>query len=123
MAGNGVQRWQRFAWRDGRKLDETYEGESGQGLMEALAFHPSKRQFAMAGRLFQGEWNLALFDSSTGKNLYAIDAKHRVTDLLFTSEGSRLLVAKAKQQEKKKEKDGEWPGYGVLEVYRASGLG
>jgi WD40 repeat protein len=115
MAGNGVQRWQRFAWREGRKLDETHEGESGQGLMEALAFHPSKKLFVMAGRLFQGQWNLAFFDTDTGKNLHATDAKHRITDALFTADGSRLLLAKAKQQEKKK--DGQWPNYGGIEIH------
>lgn len=115
MAGNGVQRWQRFTWRDGQKLDETHEGESGQGLMEALAFHPSKKYFAMAGRLFQGQWNLAFFDSATGKNLHALDAKHRITDALFASDGSRLVLAKAKAQEKKK--DGKWPNYGATEIY------
>ena len=101
--------------RDGKKLDETHEGESGQGLMEALAFHPSKPLFVMAGRLFQGQWNLALFDSVTGKNLHAIDAKHRITDARFTVDGARLLLAKAKQQEKKK--DGKWPDYGLVEVH------
>ena len=115
MAGNGVQRWQRFAWRDGEKLDETHEGESGQGLMEALAFHPSKKYFAMAGRLFQGQWNLAFFDTATGKNLHALDAKHRITDAKFTADGSRLLLAKARQQEKKK--DGKWPDYGLIEIH------
>jgi WD40 repeat protein len=118
MAGNGVQRWQRFSWRDGKKLDETHEGESGQGLMEALAFHPSKQLFVMAGRLFQGRWNLALFDTATGKNLHSLDAKHRITDALFTADGSRLLLAKAKQQ--KKMKDGKWPHYGAIEVYAFS---
>ena len=116
MAGNGVQRWQRFIWRDGKKLDETHEGESGQGLMEALAFHPSKKFFVMAGRLFQGTWNLAFFDTATGKNLHSLDAKHRITDALFTADGSRLLLAKAKGQEKKK-KDGTWPDYGIVEVH------
>jgi WD40 repeat protein len=115
MAGNGVQRWQRFAWREGRKLDETHEGESGQGLMEALAFHPSKKLFAMAGRLFQGQWNLAFFETATGKNIHALDAKHRITDALFTSDGSHLVLAKAKGQEKKK--DGQWPNYGAIEVH------
>ncbi len=115
MAGNGVQRWQRFTWRDGKKLDETHEGESGQGLMEALAFHPTGKFFVMAGRLFQGQWNLAIFDTATGKNLQAIDAKHRITDALFTADGSRLLLAKAKSQEKKK--DGTWPNFGLVEIY------
>ncbi len=115
MAGNGVQRWQRFSWRDGKKLDETHEGESGQGLMEALAFHPSRKYFVMAGRLFQGQWNLAFFDAATGKNLHSLDAKHRITDALFTADGARLFLAKAKQQEKKK--DGKWPDYGLLEIH------
>ena len=115
MAGNGVQRWQRFSWRDGKKLDETHEGESGQGLMEALAFHPSKKFFVMAGRLFQGQWNLALFDTATGQNLHSSDAKHRITDAFFTADGTRLLLAKAKQQEKKK--DGKWPPFGLVEIH------
>ena len=115
MAGNGVQRWQRFSWRDGKKLDQTHEGESGQGLMEALAFHPSKKFFAMAGRLFQGKWNLAFFETSTGKSIYSTDAKHRITDALFTIDGTRLILAKAKGQEKKN-KEGKWPDYGLLEI-------
>ncbi len=115
MAGNGVQRWQRFSWQDGKKLDETHDGESGQGLMEALAFHPSAKYFVMAGRLFQGQWNLALFDTATGKNLHSLDGKHRITDALFTADGARLLLAKAKQQEKKK--DGKWPDYGLVEIH------
>lgn len=116
MAGNGVQRWQRFDWRAGKRLDQTHEGESGQGLMETLAFHPSGKLFAMAGRLFQGTWNLALFDAATGRNLYGLDAKHRITDALFIGDGSRLLLAKAKGQEKKKQ-DGAWPDYGSIEVH------
>jgi WD40 repeat protein len=115
MAGNGVQRWIRFNWRDGKELDRTHEGESGQGLMETLAFHPSKKFFAMAGRLFQGKWNLAFFDTATGKNIYSLDAKHRVTDALFLGDGSRLALAKAKGQEKKN-KEGKWPDYGVIEI-------
>jgi WD40 repeat protein len=119
MAGNGVQRWQRFSWRDGKKLDETHEGESGQGLMEALAVHPSGKFFAMAGRLFQGQWNLAFFDLASGRNLYALDAKHRITDAIFTADGSRLILAKAKGQEKKK--DGKWPAYGAIELHAVKG--
>jgi len=115
MAGNGMQRWQRFAWRDGKKVDETHDGESGQGLMEALAFHPSKKFFVMAGRLVQGQWNMAFFDTASGKNLHAKDAKHRITDAVFSGDGSRLLLAKAKPQEKKKE--GGWRDYGAIEIY------
>ena len=121
MAGNGVQRWQRFAWRDGKKLGQTLDGESGQGLMEALAFHPSGRWFAMAGRLFQGQWNLALFDATTGARRHAVDAKHRITDAMFGPGGERLVIAKAKAQERRK--DGTWAPYGLVEVHRVTGLG
>lgn len=114
MAGNGVQRWIRLNWREGKELDRTHEGESGQGLMEAIAFHPSKKVFAMGGRLFQGKWNFALFDAATGKNVYSADLKHRITDIVFSKDGSRLFLAKAKGQEKKK--DGKWPDYGLIEI-------
>ena len=115
MAGNGVQRWIRFNWRTGAKLDQTHEGESGAGLMEALAFHPSGDWFVMAGRLFQGQWNLAAFAAVGGKNVQATDAKHRITELRFTADGKRLLVGKARQQDKPKE--GKWPDYGSLEIW------
>jgi len=119
MAGNGTQRWMRFSWRDGQKLDETHEGESGSGLMEALAFHPAGKFFVMAGRLVQGQWNLALFETGSGKNVHALDAKHRITDAVFTAEGSRLLLAKAKGQERK---DGKWLNYGAIEIYSCAVL-
>lgn len=118
MAGNGTQTWQRFAWRDGKKLDQTHDGENGQGLMESISFHPSRKFFAMAGRLVQGKWNLALFDTATGKNLHALDAKHRITEARFTADGTRLVLGKAKGQERKK--DGTWPPYGLVEVHSLS---
>lgn len=118
MAGNGVQRWQRFDWRSGKRLDQTREGESGQGLMEALAFHPGGKWFAMGGRLFNGKWNLALFDVAGGKNLFAIDAKHRITEAQFTADGSRLILGKARQQERK---DGKWVEFGLVEIYGLTG--
>jgi WD40 repeat protein len=119
MAGNGVQRWLRFDWRAGRQTSQTAEGESGQGLMEALAFHPEGRLFAMAGRLFQGSWNLALFDVASGKKVFAMDAKHRITDAVWMRDGRHLMVAKARQQEKRK--DGKWPEFGFVEVYERIG--
>jgi WD40 repeat protein len=115
MSGNGVQRWIRINWREGKELSRTLEGESGQGLMEAIGFHPSQKFFAMAGRLFQGKWNFALFETATGKNIYSADLKHRITDVAFTADGTRLLLAKAKGQEKKN-KEGKWPDYGIIEV-------
>ncbi len=115
MAGNGVQRWQRFDWRAGKRLDQTHEGESGQGLMEALAFHPSGTLFVMGGRLFQGTWNLAFFDTATGKSVASVDAKHRITGLRFSADGSRLFLGKARGQERTK--DGKWPDAGLVEVH------
>jgi WD40 repeat protein len=116
MAGNGVQRWIRFDWRQGKVLGRTAEGESGQGLMEALAFHPDGKSFVMAGRLFQGSWNLALFSADSGKNLFSTDAKHRITDALWMPGGDELVLAKARQQEK--QKDGRWPEFGLVEFHR-----
>ena len=115
MAGNGIQRWQRFDWKTGKRLDQTHEGESGQGLMETLEFHPSGRFFVMAGRLFQGTWNLALFETATGRNLFSIDAKHRITQVRFSADGTQLFVAKAKGQEKPKA--GLWKESGLVEIH------
>ncbi|MBN9693196.1 MAG: hypothetical protein J0M24_23380 [Verrucomicrobia bacterium] len=118
MAGNGVQRWQRFNWRTGERLDQTHEGESGQGLMETLEFHPQGALFAMGGRLFQGTWNLALFETKSGKNLFSVDAKHRITQLCFSADGTRLFLAKAKGQDKPK--DGRWSEAGLVEIHEIS---
>jgi hypothetical protein len=74
----------------------------------------------MAGRLVQGKWNLALFDTATGKNLHALDAKHRITDAVFTTDGSRLLLAKARGQANKN-KDGASPEHGLIEVHALKG--
>ena len=82
--------------------------------------HPDGKHFVMAGRLFQGTWNLALFDAATGRNLFSIDAKHRITDARFSADGQRLFLAKARQQELK---NGRWNDFGLLEIHTVSGLG
>jgi WD40 repeat protein len=119
-AGNGRQLWQRFAWTENpvRKISETKDGEHGAGLMESLAWHPSHEYFVMAGRLFQGKWNTALFDATTGSLKHSLDAKMRVTTARFTSDGKRLLLAGATGQEKKK--NGEWPNWGRVKIYSLS---
>jgi WD40 repeat protein len=86
--------------------------------MEALAFHPAGKLFLMAGRLFQGTWNLALFDAASGKNVFSTDAKHRITDARFSPDGGRLFLAKARQQELK---DGKWAEFGLVEVHSVTG--
>jgi WD40 repeat protein len=118
MAGNGKQRWQRFAWRENpvRKTAEIKESDSGNGLMETIQFHPSSRHFLMAGRMAQGKWNVAIFDSASGGLIYSVDSKMRVTDSAFSADGTKLLLAGAVSQEKKKE--GQYPHFGRLKVYR-----
>lgn len=120
MAGNGKQRWQRFAWSEEppRKSGEIEESEAGNGLMETVQFHPAKPLFLMAGRMAQGKWNAALFDAKSGKLLHSIDSKMRVTDAAFTEDGSELLLAGATSQERKK--DGKLPHFGRLKFYRCS---
>lgn len=119
-AGNGKQLWQRFAWRENpaRKVAEAKEDEIGRGLMEALAFHPTAKYFAMAGRLFNGKWNTALFDAADGGLLHALDSKMRVTHAAFRSDGAQLFLAGTTDQGRKK--DGKVPESGRIKVYAVS---
>ncbi len=116
-AGNGRQLWQRFAWTESppRKVSETKDGESGAGLMETLAWHPSHEFFVMAGRLFQGKWNAAIFDAATGSLKTHLDAKFRVTHARFTPDGGRLILVGATGQENKK--NGQFPSFGRVKTY------
>ena len=114
-AGNGRQLWQRFSWRKSAKISEAKEDEIGRGLMEALAFHPGGHQFAMAGRLFNGKWNTALFDAPTGGLVHSFDAKMRVTQLRYGEGGARLILGGTTDQGKKK--DGVVPESGRIKLY------
>ena len=115
-AGNGRQLWQRFAWRENpvRKIAETKKGDSGQGLMEALAIHPGGGYFFMGGRVHQGKWNGAFFDRFNGRRLASFATGKRITAAAFSADGGRLFVAEALPQ--KKDKD-----YGRLRVYACEG--
>jgi WD40 repeat protein len=119
-AGNGRQLWERFAWRESppRKVAETRGEDTGSGLMEALAFHPSGGWFVMAGRLFKGKGNLFLFDAETGHVFHTLDTKHRVTRAVFDRAGQRLFLAGAAGQEKPKE--GKHPAFGRIGIYEVS---
>ncbi len=119
MAGNGKQTWQRFAWRENppRKAAEIVDSERGNGLMETLAFHPKGDLFLMAGRLAQGKWNTAFFEHPSGLLRHSLDTKMRVTTARFTAAGSQLVLAGAVGQGNKK--DGKYPEFGRLKVYRA----
>lgn len=118
MAGNGKQTWQRFAWRENppRKTSQIQESDNGNGLMETISFHPAGKFFVMAGRLAQGKWNAAFFDVTTGHLLHSADTKMRVVDSVFLKEGTQLLLAGAGGQEKKK--DGKYPEFGRLKLYK-----
>lgn len=117
MAGNGKQRWQRFAWKETppRKTAQIKDDDQGNGLMETLRFHPKKPWFVMAGRLAQGKWNTAIFDESANL-LHSIDSKMRVTDSVFLGDGARVLLAGGTSQERVK--DGKYPDFGSLKIYR-----
>jgi WD40 repeat protein len=114
-AGNGKQLWQRFQWREGKKLGETNESDSGRGLMETLAFHPSGKFFVMAGRLENGKWSMAVFDTEKGSMLHSIDTKSRVTRAVFSADGTRLFLGEALGQAKPK--DGKVPDFGRITIY------
>jgi WD40 repeat protein len=114
-AGNGRQLWQRFNWRDGKKLGETNEGDSGRGLMETLSFHPGGKYFVMGGRLENGKWSMALFDAKSGALLYSLDTKSRVTKALFSADGKTLFIAEALGQAKPK--DGKVPEFGRIQIF------
>ncbi len=118
MAGNGKQLWQRFAWQESppRKTGQIQDGEGGNGLMETILFHPSGQSFLMAGRMAQGKWNAALFDSASGRLIQSIDRKMRITDASFSPSGNDLILAGGTSQEKRK--DGKCPKFGRIKTYR-----
>lgn len=118
MAGNGIQRWQRFAWRQDKapKIAAINEDEAGKGLMECLTVDTATNRLIMAGRLAQGQWNTALFDLDTGALLHSIDTKMRTTKALLVNQGETLILCGASSQ--KAPKDGKWPDFGKIHRYR-----
>ena len=116
MAGNGRQLWQKWNWRDQTKADETHAGESGEGLMEALAVSPSGETFAMGGRLRGGDWNVAIFDTAKGSRLAFAKTGYRITDVHYSGDGSTLHFV-GTQGQPKNPKNGEFPPFGRVEVY------
>ena len=92
-AGNGKQLWQKFTWQGGSKKEAAAaNGEIGEGLMETLAFHPSGNFFLMAGRIFKGDWNAALFDHETGDRLHPQNVGFRISASAFTPDGNFLYL-------------------------------
>lgn len=120
MAGNGRQLWQKFDWRSGspKKLDETHKGESGEGLMETLAFHPSGKYFVMAGRLRGGSWNAAVFEGSTGTLVQSLKTGFRITHARFSENGKKLYLMGGQGQPKGK--NGKSPPFGRIVSYQVA---
>lgn len=118
MAGNGRQLWQKWSWQESEptKVDETHQGESGEGLMETLAVHPSGRHFVMGGRLRGGDWNVALFDLESGNRIAELKTGYRVTEACYNAAGDRLVLVGAQGQPSGK-KEGHFPNFGRVEVY------
>lgn len=120
MAGNGKQTWQVFDLEDQSKppvkVMEVKDDQRGRGLMESIAFHPDGKFFVMAGRLAQGQWNIAFFDASSGELIHSINNKTRITSMFFDESGEHLHLGGAVSQGGKK--DGEWKPYGRLHSYK-----
>jgi hypothetical protein len=117
MAGNGKQTWQRFAWKESppRKAAEIAERDAGHGLMEVVRRHPSLPVFLMAGRLAQGKWNTAVFESTSGRLAASRDTEMRVTDAAWMHGGAQLALSGATSQERKK--GGRCPDFGHIKLF------
>jgi len=94
-----LERWQ---WRGGaaEHVGSPNDSEIGQGLMETIAIHPGREIFAMAGRLFKGQWNTAVFDLATGSLLAATDTKMRVSKAIWNEDGTQLFLGGGSGQPK-----------------------
>jgi hypothetical protein len=68
----------------------------------------------MAGRLAQGKWNTAFFDTATGALVHSLDAKGRLSKALFNSDGTRLFLAGGTGQPKRDAKEQD---FGRVLVY------
>ena len=117
MAGNGKQLWQRFAWTDAqpKKIDQTRDSDSGEGLMETLAVHPGGKHFVMSGRLRGGAWNTGLFSLADGALVHSFKTDSRITKAVFTADGKRMLLGGTQRQPNFK--DGAIPPFGHVDVY------
>lgn len=117
-AGNGKQLWQKFTWTEkgGVKKDcAATDSEIGEGLMETLAFHPGGKFFLMAGRLFKGKWNAALFDHENGSKLHEQNVGFRISASTFTPDGKTLYLAGGANQGNPNDKK-KWGRIVIYEV-------
>ncbi len=117
MAGNGKQLWQRFAWQTQpvEKIQESVADQTGEGLMETLAWHPGGEYFVMAGRLRGGNWNLGIFATESGQIVGQAKTGMRITSARFSPDGEQLYLAGMQGQPGRKED--RFPDFGYLERY------
>ena len=120
-AGNGKQLWERWQWQGdaAQRVASANDSEIGQGLMETVAIHPEGKIFAMAGRLFKGQWNTAIFDLSTGSLLASTDTKMRVSKAVWNEDGTRLYLGGSSGQPKEM-KDIEKSDWGRVKVLKVA---
>ncbi len=118
MAGNGRQLWQKWSWNQTspQEVGETLKGESGEGLMETLAVHPSGNHFVMGGRLRGGKWNVAMFELPSGKKVAELKTGYRVTQACFSASGGELVLVGTQGQPRSK-KPGDFPRFGRVEMW------
>ncbi len=124
-AGNGRQLWQEYALEgEGeeavRMTGQADEDETGTGLMESLAFHPSDEWFVMAGRLEAGNWNAAAFGREDGKLRFSLNTQSRLTRAVFSEGGKALFLAGGVSQDGPDGEGGFRP-YGRLGRWRWEG--
>jgi len=115
MAGNGRQRWQRFRLTESglERVGQSQDDAVGEGLMEALSFHPEGQYFVMSGRLRGGNFNTALFDGSSGDLLHGFKSDSRVTAVRFSGSDCRIVLAGALNQSRDPEH-----AFGVVDVFQ-----
>ena len=119
MAGNGRQLWQRWGWSSSepKMIDQTHPGESGEGLMETIAIHPSGEHFLIAGRLRGGNWNVGVFNLNEGNLIAELKTGYRVTKAIYTPDGNRLVLFGTQGQPSKVGDDGKFPNFGRVAVF------
>jgi len=85
-AGQSEQKWQ------------SKDDQVGEGLMEALAVHPTDKIFVMSGRLRGGAFNTGVFSVESGELLHGFKSDSRVTEARFLQDGRTLVLAGALNQ-------------------------
>jgi Tol biopolymer transport system component len=83
--------------------------------METLAFHPGGKFFIMAGRIFKGDWNAALFDHESGSKLHHQNVGFRISASTFTPDGKTLYLAGGANQGRPSEEK-KWGRIVIYEV-------